>query len=68
VNNFAPYGRALADMGSGGSKSSGVTVPSFKGGLTSPAQDEPASGDDFWSRLKAKMRTGQITGGTEEKN
>jgi hypothetical protein len=67
VNNFAPYGRALADVGSDGARGAGVEVPSFKGGTASSAGDEPKGGDDFWSRLKAKMRSGQTTSGTEEK-
>ncbi|MCB1279449.1 M23 family metallopeptidase [Prosthecobacter sp.] len=67
VNNFAPYGRALADTNSDGSRTASVEVPSFKGGTTGSTGDEPKSGDDFWSRLKAKMRGGQTTTGTDEK-
>lgn len=60
VNNFAPYGRSLADLGSDGSRSDNVSVPSFKGGNTLDATDSAdKSGGDFWSRLKAKMRAGQ---------
>ncbi len=65
VNNFAPYGRALADVGSDGSRSATVDVPSFKGGGS--AKGDPKQEDDFWSRLKAKMRSGQATTGTDEK-
>lgn len=66
VNNFAPYGRALADVGSNGLTAPGVTVPLFKGG-SSTSNDEAKTEDDFWSRLKAKMRGGQTTIGTDEK-
>ncbi|OYW27866.1 MAG: hypothetical protein B7Z47_06335 [Chthoniobacter sp. 12-60-6] len=66
VNNFAPYGRALADVGSDGSRSATVDVPAFKGGSDS-AKGDPKQEDDFWSRLKAKMRSGQATNGTDEK-
>lgn len=65
VNNFAPYGRALADVGSDGGRSATVDVPSFKGGGT--PKGDPKQEDDFWSRLKAKMRSGQATTGTDEK-
>lgn len=67
VNNFAPYGRALADMNSDGARSVGVDVPSFRASSTSAAKDEKKDGDDFWSRLKAKMRSGETTTGTEER-
>lgn len=65
VNNFAPYGRALADTTSDGARPAAVDVPSFKGGSNSAS--DSAQDDDFWSRLKAKMRSGQTTEGTEEK-
>lgn len=67
VNNFAPYGRALADVGSNGLTAPGVAVPLFKGGGTDKAQDESKTEDDFWSRLKAKMRGGQTTSGTDDR-
>ncbi len=67
VNNFAPYGRALADMNSDGARGVGVDVPSFRASSTSAAKDEKKDGDDFWSRLKAKMRSGETTTGTEER-
>lgn len=66
VNNFAPYGRALADTNSDGAHTASVDVPSFKSG-SSTSKDEPKQEDDFWSRLKAKMRGGQATNGTDEK-
>jgi hypothetical protein len=66
VNNFAPYGRALADTSSDGTRTASVDVPSFNT-TTSGTKDEPKDGDDFWSRLKSKMRGGQVTPGTEEK-
>jgi len=69
VNNFAPYGRALADASSDGTRTASVDDPSFNKstGTGSGVKDEPKDGDDFWSRLKAKMRGGQVTPGTEEK-
>lgn len=66
VNNFAPYGRALADTNSDGARASSVDIPSFKGG-SDTSKDDPNQDDDFWSRLKAKMRAGQTTDATEEK-
>ena len=66
VNNFAPYGRALADVGSDGGQTANVDVPAFKGG-SGTAKGDPKQEDDFWSRLKAKMRSGQATNGTDEK-
>ena len=67
VNNFAPYGRALADTNSGGSRTASVDVPAFKPSDPDKSKDEPKQDDDFWSRLKAKMRSGQATSGTDEK-
>ena len=67
VNNFAPYGRALADTSSDGAHSGTVDVPSFKGGSSVASKDDPKQEDDFWSRLKAKMRNGQATSGTDER-
>ncbi len=66
VNNFAPYGRAMADVGSDGTQNSGVAVPAFKGG-SGAAKGETKQDDDFWSRLKAKMRSGQTTSDADEK-
>ncbi len=62
VNNFAPYGRALADMGSGGSGTAGVKVPLFHSGASHTIQNKSPQEDDFWARLKSKMREGQVTG------
>ncbi|MBE2287704.1 MAG: M23 family metallopeptidase [Prosthecobacter sp.] len=67
VNNFAPYGRALADMNSDGARTIGVDVPAFRPSSTTALKDEKKDGDDFWSRLKAKMRSGETTTGTEER-
>lgn len=73
VSNFAPYGRSLADAGSGGSRAGGVevpTVPGISGGSRPVEVKKPEfdpEDDDFWSRLKAKIRGGQTTPGTEEK-
>lgn len=66
VNNFAPYGRALADTNSDGSSTASVDVPAFKGS-SGAAKDDSKQDDDFWSRLKAKMRNGQTTNATDEK-
>lgn len=66
VNNFAPYGRAMADTGSDGVRPTSVDVPSFKGG-SDASKDDSKQDDDFWARLKAKMRSGQTTEGTDEK-
>lgn len=67
VNNFAPYGRALADTSSDGAQGAGVNVPSFKGGSADTSADTAKPADDFWSRLKAKMRGGQTTPGTADR-
>jgi hypothetical protein len=68
VNNFAPYGRSLADVGSGGSRTSAVDVPAFSASKAISGSDSAAKpSDDFWSRLKSKMRGGEVTPGIEEK-
>ena len=66
VNNFAPYGRALADVGSDGAQTANVDVPAFKGG-SGTGKSELKQDDDFWSRLKAKMRAGQANSAADEK-
>lgn len=73
VNNFAPYGGHYADRGSDIDTKGDVKVPTFapkpgtppKSGSTSP-QLNPED-DDFWSRLKAKIRGGQATPGVDPK-
>lgn len=72
VNNFAPYGGSNADSGSdSGSKSTAVLVPKVTGIKNTPSTEVRPAGtnddEDFWSRLKAKIKGGQTTGGTEEK-
>lgn len=68
VNNFAPYGRALADVGGSSGRGADLDVPSFNarpdggGGAGGGSQGS----DDFWSRLKAKMRGGETTPGTSD--
>jgi hypothetical protein len=41
--------------------------PAFRPSSTTALKDEKKDGDDFWSRLKAKMRSGETTTGTEER-
>ena len=68
VNNFAPYGRSLADSGSDGSLNPGVSVPAFSAGKAISSGDAATKpSDDFWSRLKTKMRGGEVTPGFEDK-
>jgi hypothetical protein len=56
VNNFAPYGRSLANVGNG--PRDAVDVPSFKPGASGVANaDQATESTDFWSRLKAKIRS-----------
>lgn len=56
VNNFAPYGRSLANVGNG--PRDAVDVPEFKPGASGVAgADQAAESTDFWSRLKTKMRS-----------
>lgn len=67
VNNFAPYGRSLADVGSGGLRSSAVDVPAFSASKALSGSDSATKpSDDFWFRLKSKMRGGEVTPGIEE--
>jgi len=66
VNNFAPYGRALADLGNGPRDS--VDVPAFKPDASgAAAKDDTKESTDFWSKLKAKMRSPQPEAAAEEK-
>lgn len=66
VNNFAPYGRSLANVGNG--PRDAVDVPSFEAGASGVANtDETQESTDFWSRLKAKMRGGETKTDVEDK-
>ena len=67
VNNFAPYGGSLS--GRGGSSSPAVKIPTVPGGkpLEVRKPDLNPEDDDFWSRLKAKIRGGTTTTGSDEK-
>lgn len=72
VSNFAAYGGSLADAGSGGATGGTVAVPTVpgitpKGTTTTEVPKLNPEDDDFWSRLKAKIRGGQTTPGTEDK-
>lgn len=70
VNNFAPYGRSLADLGSGGTATGGgLDVPSFNSrpSGSTDGTNEAKPSEDFWSRLKAKMRNGQSPADSAEK-
>jgi hypothetical protein len=54
VNNFAPYGRSLADVGSGGLRTSAVDVPAFNASKAISGNDSATKpADDFWFRLKS---------------
>ncbi|MBL9130899.1 MAG: M23 family metallopeptidase [Verrucomicrobiaceae bacterium] len=73
VNNFAAYGGSLADSRSDGGATKAPAIPKVGGG---PAGSPPVEvkkpdlnpeDDDFWSRLKAKIRGGSTTSGPEEK-
>jgi len=68
VNNFAPYGRSLADVDSGGSRSAGVAVPAFSASSAVGGGNAAAKpSDDFWSRLKTKMRGGEVVPANEDR-
>lgn len=66
---FAPYGRSLADARSDGGTDA-VKVPTLP---TSPAGQPalPASGpsaddEDFWSKLRGRLKQGKMTEGSED--
>lgn len=71
VNNFAAYGGSLADSRSDADAGKAPAIPKIDGkpGLPSEVRkpDLNPEDDDFWSRLKAKIRGGQTTSGTDEK-
>jgi murein DD-endopeptidase MepM/ murein hydrolase activator NlpD len=68
VNNFAPYGGSIADSRS---DSDGGKAPAIPRLDTKPVEGRQPElnpeDDDFWSRLKAKIRNGQVTPGADEK-
>ena len=66
TGGFAPYGRSLADAGSD-SQLGGIQVPvlpTVRPGLpaTGPADDD----EDFWAKLRSRLKEGQVTEGTEK--
>ncbi|MBK8094844.1 MAG: M23 family metallopeptidase [Verrucomicrobiaceae bacterium] len=71
VNNFAKYGGSSYDDRS--DSNSDVKVPSFSGKpLTPPTEVRKPQmlnpeDDDFWSRLRAKIKGGKVTPGDEKK-
>lgn len=71
VNNFAPYGGSLGDRGgSGVSPAVKIpTVPGINDGKPVEVRKPELNpeDDDFWSRLKSKIRGGSTTTGTDEK-
>ncbi|MFN7562235.1 MAG: M23 family metallopeptidase [Prosthecobacter sp.] len=68
VNNFAPYGGSLADSRSDASAARAPDVPKIDNKPSDVRKPElNPEDDDFWSRLKAKIRGGQVTPGAEEK-
>jgi murein DD-endopeptidase MepM/ murein hydrolase activator NlpD len=68
VNNFAAYGGSIADSRSDADAAKAPAIPRLD---TKPAEGRQPElnpeDDDFWSRLKAKIRSGQVTPGSEEK-
>jgi len=68
VNNFAPYGGSLADSRSDADAAKAPTVPKIENKPSEVSKPEfDPEDDDFWSRLKAKIRGGKVTPGNEEK-
>lgn len=66
VNNFAAYGGSLSDSRSDGGEAKPPTVPKIENKPAEVRKPElNPEDDDFWSRLKAKIRGGQVTPGTE---
>jgi hypothetical protein len=66
VNNFAAYGGSLSDSRSDGGEAKPPTVPKIENKPVEVRKPElNPEDDDFWSRLKAKIRGGQVTPGTE---
>lgn len=68
VNTFAPYGSSIADSRSDSDTARPPTIPRLDTKpFESPQPQLNPEDDDFWSRLKAKIRNGQVTPGAEEK-
>ncbi len=66
VNNFAAYGGSLSDSRSDAGEAKPPTVPKIENKPSEVRKPElDPEDDDFWSRLKAKIRGGQVTPGTE---
>jgi murein DD-endopeptidase MepM/ murein hydrolase activator NlpD len=65
TGGFAPYGRSLADARSdSGTQTIEVPVlPTVKPGL--PAEGPSADDEDFWAKLRSRLKEGQVTNGVE---
>mgnify|MGYP002364235121 FL=1 len=68
VNNFAAYGGSIADSRSDADGGKAPAIPRLDTKPVEGRQPElNPEDDDFWSRLKAKIRNGQVTPGADEK-
>lgn len=68
VNNFAPYGGSISDSRSDAGEAKSPAIPRLDNKPVEVRKPElNPEDDDFWSRLKAKIRGGQVTPGTDEK-
>jgi hypothetical protein len=65
---FAPYGRALADARSDGG--AGIQVPSLPSVDRSrlPAAGPSDDDEDFWSKLRSRLKEGKLTPGAAPQN
>ena len=68
VNNFAAYGGSIADSRSDADGGKAPAIPRLDTKPVEGRQPElNPEDDDFWSRLKAKIRNGQVIPGADEK-
>ncbi|MCW0217159.1 MAG: M23 family metallopeptidase [Prosthecobacter sp.] len=58
---FAPYGRSLADSRSDGGDDNSVKVPTLR--PTLPESGPSADDEDFWSKLRNRLKQGKMTEG-----
>lgn len=60
---FAPYGRSLADAGSDSADVKVPTLPTSGTGL--PESGPSADDEDFWSKLRTRLKQGKMTEGID---
>lgn len=61
---FSPYGRSTADARSDGTGVQVPVLPTVRPGLPQPTIGPSADDEDFWSKLRTRLKQGKVIEGT----